>query len=499
MMTVELRGPDGGPDMVVLAAPPAVETAFLEGAERVSARIASGTCVVVPENEHRRLFFASRAAVFKNWDKPGKCQYPGCRDRSIVRSHTLQRGGPLTELRRQDGHVTTLEIDHRTERLIAGRKGLDLASTFPGFCSKHEAIFDVFESRATLTTTRDVVLQLYRSACREAVRLEFDVRQHTQSREQFEQLYDKQLRALVHAETAALVDQHPILAAYQISAPSDKDDRFNRWRDEARQDRDTIREMIVHLSQAMVAMDQGMMGAHFHRFILPQRLPITLSGQSVLKMTVGPDTHRVVVLLVVVPEADRTQVLIASPAEQGPLLDAYLKQNDLLWSGEEADPDALVALIERFLLYGTDHWFMENKFWNDLPVETRARIIEEADRRDVGVNDVPPITVLPRPAAAVRVPLHRAATARAALRERRRKRGWREFESLDERLARRLISARKRRQCQRFRDSCSSDIHVVDDGGATHPRWAFVRAYRTGQWCTPWRRMKWSQIEPFSD
>lgn len=438
--------------------------------------------------------------MFKNWDKPGKCQYPGCCRRSIARSHTLQRGGPLTELRGRDGHVTTLELDHRTDRLVAGRKGLDLASTFPGFCTKHEAIFDVFEAKATLVTTRDVVLQLYRSACREAVRLDLDIRQHSQSREQFGKLYDERLRALVHAETADLIEQHPILAAYQINAPSDADDRFSRWRDEARRDRDTLNEMIVHLSQAMVAMDQGMMGPHFHRFVLPERLPIALSGQSVLKMTLGPTELRIVVLLVVVPEASRTQVLIASPAEQGPLLDAYLKQRDLLRSGDDADPAALVTLIERFFLYGTDHWFMEDRFWRGLAPPTRARIIDESDRQDVGINDAPPITVLPRPATAVRLPLHRPMpNGRAAKLTLRRQRGWRMSAPVCDRLARQLVPGRKRPDCRLYLDSCTGETYVVDTNGAPRPRWVRVRSFASGQWTGPWRRIKWAQVEPFSE
>jgi hypothetical protein len=64
---------------------------------------------------------------------------PPCRNRPI-RSHTMQRSGPLELLADGTGHVLSLENDPRSKSRGAAmvRVGLDEASTFQGLCSHHD-------------------------------------------------------------------------------------------------------------------------------------------------------------------------------------------------------------------------------------------------------------------------------------------------------------------------------------------------------------------------
>src|SRR6266404_4798345 len=52
-------------------------------------------------------------------------------------------------------------------RIDMKRKGLAWASTFPGFCIHHEAIFFDYEQKKGIQTDQHVVLQIYRTVCRE--------------------------------------------------------------------------------------------------------------------------------------------------------------------------------------------------------------------------------------------------------------------------------------------------------------------------------------------
>lgn len=130
---------------------------------------------IPPQSESaiRRAQFSSMGQYDKKWEKPRGCIYEGCQQPSIKRSHTIQKSGPLS-LIAENRHVLQ-PCFTRKGKIEMVSVGLNKASVFPGFCIKHEKLFDNFETSKKLDTDRDVVLQCYRTVCRELFRLEFEI------------------------------------------------------------------------------------------------------------------------------------------------------------------------------------------------------------------------------------------------------------------------------------------------------------------------------------
>ena len=91
----------------------------------------------------------------------------------IVRAHTLPKSGSLQRIAR-NGHVYSLSFVPTPERkanqdaLVAKLRGINQASTFSGFCSRHDdAIFSPVESQVFQGTPEQCFLLGYRSLAKE--------------------------------------------------------------------------------------------------------------------------------------------------------------------------------------------------------------------------------------------------------------------------------------------------------------------------------------------
>lgn len=99
------------------------------------------------------------------------CHYPGC-DQKSISSHSISKN--TLHLISSAGHVivpkfnrarfTKKDLDGRSTNLCFGEVGVDRASTFKGFCYKHDnSIFLNLDDRG-IKTKRDIILQVYRTA-----------------------------------------------------------------------------------------------------------------------------------------------------------------------------------------------------------------------------------------------------------------------------------------------------------------------------------------------
>lgn len=496
-MSVEFVNPAGIEGKMVAPVPAKVEVEFAEAVKRVLQRVQDGTASLATESEIKKLTFESQRLVYRNWDKPGPCQYAGCGERSIRRSHTLQRAGPLAAIASADNHVIVPTLNYVRTKIEYARHGLDQASTFAGFCPKHERLFEGFENRGTLQHPRDYVLQLYRTVAREAVRTAFDITHHEKQAEKVSSKKAETLTRLCLAEAAKLVSQYPVLRKYQL-APLGMSEELAEWVKVATTDFGHIRAMLGDLQLAIDAIDQGALGAHIHRYVLSERLPVALSGQSAVNFQLDDETHRLVFFATVIPEATRTQILIASRSAHAALLDHYLSALGLLGQGCGVNAGALLGFVEAFLFHGTDHWFFEETYWKSLPSASRDALLAAVGGDGKLVIDPPPLQILPRSLHfnATRDPLLPARPAREQRRAARRARGWSVHEPLDLHQSYRILTARKDLELVVSRDNYSDDIHVHSKPRRNNG-WVFARSIRAGQWRGGWRRVRASRVDPF--
>jgi hypothetical protein len=87
---------------------------------------------------------------------------PDTCDKTIVRAHTVQRGRSLTAIARS-GHVYRAAADIDAVRMRADLIGIKEASTFHGFCARHDCeTFAPIETRAFENTPEQCFLLTYR-------------------------------------------------------------------------------------------------------------------------------------------------------------------------------------------------------------------------------------------------------------------------------------------------------------------------------------------------
>jgi hypothetical protein len=493
-MTVEwVNATPGVTGLRGILLPTQVEAAFERAVQRVFARVKDGTASLATDAELKKLQFDSQREILRNWRKSGPCQYPGCTLSSIIKSHTLQRAGPLKEIASRDNHIIVPKFNYASLKIEYDRKGLDSASTFPGFCKEHERLFESFEKRGTLRNTRDYVLQLYRSVSREAVRTGFDIEYLRAQDKKVDALHVKKLTKLVIDEAQKLVSQYPVLRKFLIS-PEGRSDRLNEWLETLSMDLKQIQSMIEDLERAVTAVDEDVLGAHIHRFTLPTRLPVTLSGQSALTVVERGNTHRLIFYVVVIPEKTSTQILVASRISQARLLDGYLDSLDLFAVGGPLT-DTVTAFVENFLFHGTDHWFFEENFWKSLPDASRQAVLDAVlGGGRMGV-DRPSVDILPRYSGqrAIWEPMFNMKRLWEIERLKRHERGWKKFERLRMRQSIRLLESYVQPSINASIDPYSEVIFAYSNTPRRR-RWAFVRLMRNGQWLGKWQRAREDRI-----
>lgn len=103
----------------------------------------------------------------KNYRSNGKCMYCECNNDSID-SHTISK----------EGSLSTISIDREVGYFDSRREGLERsiqykkvninnATTFKGFCSKHDnELFKYIDNNSKIKTGKEILLQAYRSICR---------------------------------------------------------------------------------------------------------------------------------------------------------------------------------------------------------------------------------------------------------------------------------------------------------------------------------------------
>jgi hypothetical protein len=93
--------------------------------------------------------------------------------KKIINAHTISKSGSLNEIADSSNHVLGLKIDlanlfKHEGKLVPEKIGVNQASTFKGFCSKHDKeLFSCVEDHAFIGTEEQCLALMYRSVSKE--------------------------------------------------------------------------------------------------------------------------------------------------------------------------------------------------------------------------------------------------------------------------------------------------------------------------------------------
>lgn len=341
---------------------------------------------VVFETEESRLAssFGSRRRRKREWEQSRPCMFPNCKKLSVTRSHTIPRAA--LALIAEGGHVLTPKFNEVKMRLEMQRIGINQASTFPGFCSGHEQVFQCFEKKIGLQEDSPfhIILQVFRTLCQEIA-----ITAHTlECLKEAAELHRTQLdswgrqklegfirsRGLEPVRGFAITGVGPLARAEEAIA--DSTEHLERLRRHA-------------LGTFLTGFRSGVLkGTLIHHFV-PGRLPIALAGHSYFRyMAKGATSLEDVLLFVGIhPCPSGSFLMIWTPFENSDAIVDYLR----LFGAHPGERSAIIRIMEAWMLSGSDHWYITPSVWSGLTSSERDSVLEAISDIDHSiVNPLPP-------------------------------------------------------------------------------------------------------------
>lgn len=318
------------------------------------------------ESERAMLHFRHVTEDFTAWKKIKNCIVPACNKKSIKRSHSLPKEMSLRPIS-EEGHLLAPQFNQKKGELELQSVGLSDASTFPGFCCEHETLFQSFEEKGNISDVSHLCLQVYRSACHEFYRANHSIKQHDKFMLQFEELRDKRLAELIsnRIQSRRSIEN---LNIKSIQIKKDPLIQFFKPKTEAiRQHALEMKsETLPALERLIFQKDES--GIHLFAMSVDLLFPVALSGGSSFYVMDKEVKRAISVLMGVFPSGDRSIIFITGKSAERVHIENYASR----WT---SDPFRLIAMIETWMVNGTDQWYVTPSVWERLSGTRKEAIL----------------------------------------------------------------------------------------------------------------------------
>lgn len=288
-----------------------------------------------------------------------ECIYPGCNNLSIKRSHTIQRAS--LEIISESQHLLCPAV--KNGDLMMRSIGINEASTFPGFCQSHENIFKEFERTKDFSTLKDLQLQLFRTICREIVIMQSKSDGYNKIKDEYLNFRNLQLRKRI----TELISSD---AGFNIKELNIK---CNDWRiRKINSELERLSVLLTFLKRQYRRIISDLKRNTVRKFSiytieLDWIMPIALAGIVNFYVNSNKLPHNIYIFVNVIPIENKTLILIGGDRREDKHISAYA---DMLHNPLEA-----LNTIERWMIYGTDHWFLTPSIWNEIPEKRKELIL----------------------------------------------------------------------------------------------------------------------------
>jgi len=231
-------------------------------------------------------------------------------------------------------------------------------------------MFSVFENARSLKTTEALQLQIYRSLCREVVRIEHQLAWFELVQENYIARRDIRLKQIVEERLGAqwLANTNATAEAVRFI----DDPHLMQMRTgihELQQMRQEIQE--CHLYEIEEALN-GTLRYDLKPVVINWnvKIPLALSGIGPLTALNSEGVRRkAVFVLGVIPESSGSTLFIHGKSSDMDLMHSYLQ---IL-----AKDFGLLNMIEQWMVRGTDHWFLSKSIWDPKSSKAKDAIYKE--------------------------------------------------------------------------------------------------------------------------
>jgi hypothetical protein len=325
---------------------------------------------IFPDEKTRTILkYKNAKAILTAWDKSQNCIYKGCKEKSIPRSHSIQKASSL-KLISEDNHVLAVEFDIHSGKLKTQKVGINMASTFPGFCKQHEALFSDFEADKEIVNSEDFTLQIYRSVCREIVKKNYHIGVLEKRKDQYLSFRDKKIAEHLRNELGdEFIEKHKIkLSSLKFTNLDYRQDQITSEIKKLKKDIDGF----LNKFQAGIVHDiltKKSLKIYGTVLVLDIELPVCLAGRGNFQVTRKSKTVNVDAILNVLPYLTKTYIIAAVLSKFKSELDMYI--------GRFSNPLETVNMVESWMLHGSDHWFIKPSVWDKIQPQFKKDILND--------------------------------------------------------------------------------------------------------------------------
>lgn len=330
------------------------------------------------EDQRKAALYGVLTRKWKAWEHSGTCMYRGCGKRSIARSHSIHRAGPIEQIAEQQ-HVLTPAFGENGISLK--RIGVREASTFPGFCETHEQLFSPFESTGRIADGHQTALQAFRTLCREITRKRHDVEHIRHGLEAYKAARSNYFKN-------AILNVAPGVEFKGVSEEGNKlEDASVSLLVEAEDD---LKELEGELYDELFQyIDAGNPQPCIHALDISRdihlEIPVALSGLGVMRHR-DSRKHRALCLLGILPQGKTTLAFIAAARRHCAAVALHAKKMQFGFGALNA--------MESWMVYGSDHWFIRPSAWEAIPATRQSLILKAFEGVEHNIGSFPPFSIL---------------------------------------------------------------------------------------------------------
>lgn len=283
------------------------------------------------------------------------CIYPGCTEKSVKKSHTIQRQNVLKTIS-EDNHVYKPEVDMKSDKpmMKINRLGIKDASTFPGFCSIHEQLFESFEKKGSIDTKFEALLQSYRTICRELVFRVNEKKILLFQRDEYLKNIEKDAQHYFFNE----LEKKELNLSFKklsLSLSNIKDYLLVCFDNVI----DLIDNTINDLERYMISAINNKDEIVSKEFTINYQFPIAIAGFGNQKYKYLDEKKDFLLILNVIPYKTQTTIIFYTLKEHESIFHSYIKyytQNSI----------TILNLIESFMINASDHWYIKPSYWDSM-------------------------------------------------------------------------------------------------------------------------------------
>lgn len=315
------------------------------------------------ENEKliKKILFEEQRKMYLKSREIKKCICPNCNNKSIKKSHTIPRKMTLDRIADNKKVVTPIFVEKYPvgEYYIGTTEiGIGQASTFPGFCNKHEMLFQTYEKKEKINTREDIIKQLYRNIAYN----QFIFEKRIELNERITERYREARTQAAYNYLKPLAPQG-LVKEVKIFGDNKKIKTMIYKRRELIDFVSKLDKYKINLWKAIKGEDTDITSSSV---ILDVVIPVGVCGCTEIIL----NGKEYLCSVDVIPNDEQTLVTIGFceeiPLELQKVVESRLNH-----------PLAVLDFIEATMIYGTDNWYLNPKVWNILSKNRKDKLLYE--------------------------------------------------------------------------------------------------------------------------